>query len=173
MFPKYKVEIDFNKPQHAQANIVELVESVELECPVGKYFDVSGIGEGIVFCHYDEHEHRDYIFKAKGQKHSSSNVKTVASVDIEKVKSIEDFIEYAVTENRLNQGIEQIFTSNNLEPNIKNTGDFLSWVSKDVIAEETDTMTNNGLDPKDIGRPLGTKARNWFISYLDKKVGLK
>ncbi|MDA3854911.1 MAG: RNA ligase family protein [Candidatus Woesearchaeota archaeon] len=172
MFPKFYVDIDFNKPQHAQAEIVDLVEKVELECPVGKYFDVSGIGEGIVFCHYDEHGNRDYIFKAKGKKHSSSKVKTVASVDIEKVKSIDAFIEYSVTENRLNQAIEQVFTATSTEPTIKMMGDFLSWVSRDVISEELDTMTENSLEPKDIGRTLGNKARSWFMNYLDKQAEL-
>jgi hypothetical protein len=172
MFPKYTVDIDFNIPQLVQASIIDMVEKVEMECPVGKYFDVAGIGEGIVFCNYDENGHRQHIFKAKGEKHSSSHVKTIASVDIEKVNSIASFIEYAVTENRLNQAIEQVFTSNNLEPNIKMMRDFLSWVSKDVISEELDTMTENNLEPKDIGRSLGTKARNWFMTYLDQQVGL-
>jgi hypothetical protein len=172
MFPKYTVDIDFNIPQLAQAKIVDMVQQVEAECPVGKYFDVSGIGEGIVFCHYDENGHRDYIFKCKGSLHSASRVKTIAAVDVEKVKSVEAFIEYAITENRLNQGVEQVFMSTGTEPNIKMMRDFLSWVSKDVIAEEMDTMNENGLEPKDIGRPLGMKARNWFISYLDEQAGL-
>jgi hypothetical protein len=171
-FPKYEIEVDFKHPEIAQAKMVEMVEVVEKECPVGKFFGVSGIGEGIVFCHYDENGHRDHIFKCKGEKHSSSHVKTLASVDVEKVASIEAFIEYAVTENRLNQAIEQVFTSTSTEPNIKRMRDFLSWVSRDVISEEIDTLKENGLEPKEIGRPLSMKAKNWFIKYLDEQVGI-
>lgn len=170
MFPKYEIDIDFNQPKLAQAKLVEMVEGVEKECPVGKYFGNIGIGEGIVFCNYDEGGILQHIFKAKGEKHSASKVRTIAKVDVEKVQSIQKFIEYAVTENRLNQAIEQVFTINSIEPDIKMMRDFLSWVSKDVMAEEMDTMVDNNLEPKDIGRDLGKKARNWFIDYLNNNL---
>ena len=41
--------------------------------------------------------------KVKGEKHSSSKVKKLASVDVEKLNSIKDFVDYAVTESRLEQ----------------------------------------------------------------------
>jgi hypothetical protein len=47
-------EVDFNNPELAQNNLVELTKKVGNECPVGKYFGVSGIGEGIVWKCIDE-----------------------------------------------------------------------------------------------------------------------
>ena len=48
-FPTYDVEIDFNNPELIQNKLIEDTLAVEDECPVGKYFGVSGIGEGIVY----------------------------------------------------------------------------------------------------------------------------
>jgi hypothetical protein len=166
-FPKYGVSIDFHTPEKSQNKMIKLVEEVEKECPFAKAFGISGIGEGIVFSSFDESGKRTHIFKVKGEKHSSSKVKTLASVDIEKVNNIIEFIEYAVTENRLNQGIEQVFYSNSEPINVSKTGDFLRWVVNDIIKEELDTMVKNGLEPKDVGKYISNKARPWFFQYME------
>jgi hypothetical protein len=142
--------------------LVELTNQVEKECPVGKYFGISGIGEGIVW------EVEKYgRFKVKGMEHSSSKVKTLASVDIEKLESIADFVEYAVTENRLNQGIEQVFTINNgAKPDIKKIRNFLTWITSDIAKEENETLKENNLIPEDVEKAVMAKAREWFIDYL-------
>ena len=171
-FVNFSIDIDFNQPQLAQATMVDLVLAVEKECPFAKEFGISGVGEGIVWAHYDENGHRDHIFKTKGEKHSSSKVKVLAAVDVEKVNSINEFVEYTVTENRLNQAIEQVFTVNAETPSIKKMGDFLRWISRDVIKEEMDTAVANNLEPKDFGKALSTKARLWFMTYLDSQENI-
>ena len=45
-FDHYEMEIDFNEPELYQNKLVEITEAIEKECPAGKYFGVSGIGEG-------------------------------------------------------------------------------------------------------------------------------
>ena len=81
-FGVYEVEVDFNMPQYAQVEFEKLTLAIEDECPVGKHFGVSGVGEGLVWVvNYKGSRHH---FKTKGQKHSASKVKKVASVDIEK-----------------------------------------------------------------------------------------
>ena len=162
--------IDFENPAMVQNQLVEYTEQVEKECPVGKAFGVSGIGEGLVWVGY--HEDRRYVFKTKGEKHSVSKVKTVASVDIEKLKSIDEFVKYSLTVNRLEQGIEQVFTSTNIEPDKKKTGDYLRWIVNDIISEELDTLVGNGLEPKDVNSSISQEARKWFFKFLDAKVGL-
>lgn len=164
-FKTYKIDIDFENPLFAQNKMIKLVEEVEKECPVAKAFKVSGIGEGIVWEGY--HKENRYIFKTKGEKHSISKVKTLAPVDTEKLNSIFEFVEYAVTKNRLEQGIEQVFIGCSVEPDITKMGDFLRWVMRDIIKEETDVMNENKLSPKEIGRDVSKKARTWFIDYLD------
>ena len=47
-FQTYEVDINFNTPELVQNKLIEDTLAVEKECPVGKFFGVSGIGE--VFC---------------------------------------------------------------------------------------------------------------------------
>ena len=169
-YPSFDIDIEFGNPSEAQNKLVEITEQVEKECPVGKAFGISGIGEGVVW--EGNWNNARYIFKVKGEKHSSSKVKKTAHVDVEKVNSIKEFVEYAVTENRLNQAIEQVFITNSLEPSRKGTGEFLRWVVKDVHKEEMDTMLENNLEPKDVNGMISDKARTWFFNKLDEGIGL-
>lgn len=163
-FPNFSIEIDFNSPELMQNKLIELTQTVEKECPVAKYFGVEGIGEGIVW-EYINGEER-YIFKVKGEKHQNSKVKTLTTVDVEAVENINSFIEYAVTENRLLQGIDKMKELGlPIEP--KTTGEYLRWVYNDVVKEEADTMVANGIDQKKIGSAISAKARMFWLNYLN------
>ena len=159
-FQTWEMDIDFNRPELSQNKLSELTIAVEEECPVAKAFGFSGIGEGIVWsCEFKGVVHR---FKVKGEKHSSSKVKTLAAVDVEKVKSIKEFVDYAVTESRFNQGIEKTFPNN--EPiDIKKMGALIKWVTDDIIKEEMDTMKASNLEPKDVNKYVSTKVRDMFF----------
>lgn len=159
-FETYSIEINFNTPETVQNKLGELTLAVEQECPVAKAFGFSGIGEGIVWsCEVEGVVHR---FKVKGEKHSSSKVKTLAAVDVEKVASIREFVDYAVTESRFNQGIEKVFPNN--EPvDIKKLGALMKWITDDVTKEEMDTMKANNLEPKDVNKYISTKVREMFM----------
>ena len=163
-FPTYTVEVDFNKPSDVQNKFVELTEKVEAECPVCAQLGAKGVGEGIVWS--SNWNDRDLIFKVKGEKHSSSKVKKLASVDPETLNKISDFVEYACTENRLNQGLE------NVELEMQNIGQFIGWVNKDIHAEESDVLEKNGLTMKEVAKDLSRKSREFFMSKLDEKNGL-
>lgn len=148
----------------AQQEIKDITIAIENECPVGKYFGISGVGEGVVFTD----ETRTYSFKSKSEKHSVSKVKTIANVDVEKIKKIQDFIEYSVTENRLNQGIEYLKEMNK-KLDISSIGDFLRWLANDVLKEEQDVITENGLDNdlKAIMKSVSNKGRKWFMDKIN------
>jgi hypothetical protein len=152
--------------------MIEITQAVEAECPVGKAFGVEGVGEGVVWkCLDEDHKGSDYWFKVKGKKHSVTKVKTLAPVDIEKMKSVNDFIDTVLTDNRMKQGIEYLVEQG--KPiSRKSTGDFLSWVFDDIITEEADTMAASHITRKDLGKPVGTQARDWFFKYLDNQAGL-
>jgi hypothetical protein len=143
-----------------QNKLVELTKQVEDKCPVGDYFGVQGVGEGIVWV--GMLNNKRICFKVKGEKHTVSKVKTLASVSVEKVKNIKEFIEYAVTDCRMDQGYDELFTKKDLVATNKDIGLFVNWVKKDVLKEESDTLSENGLDIKDIARPLSDKARKWL-----------
>lgn len=159
-FKTYSVDVDFSMPQLSQNVFAEITQDVESECPVAKHFGVdNGLGEGVVWT--ANYKGNNYRFKVKGQKHSVTKVKKLASVDVEKLKTIQDFAEYAVTENRVNQGIKEIFGDGDLDRS--KMGDFLRWIIKDVMSEESDTMTQNGLEAKDVNKYISFRAREMFF----------
>lgn len=162
-YQKYYVTIDFAYPEFVQNLLRDLTLSVEEQCPVALAFGHTGIGEGIVWtCNYNDQVYR---FKTKGEKHSASKVKTIASVDVEKVSGIRDFVEYACTDNRFNQALSIIFPNN--EPvDVKKLGDVIRWVVADITKEEMDTMVQNKLEPKDINKYISAKVREQFFNHL-------
>jgi len=162
-FRTYTMEIDFNMPALVQNKLSEITIDVEEKCPVAEAFGFAGIGEGVVWSvELNGTVHR---FKVKGEKHSSSKVKTLASVDVEKLEGIQKFVEYAVTESRFNQALENIFP--NEEPiDVKKMGDLIRWVVVDVTKEEMDTMVANGIEPKDVNKYVSTKVREMFFKLV-------
>lgn len=168
-FKQYELTINLNDPGSVIDKIEELVKEVEDECPFGKAFGVSGRGEGIVWVMFEEDGTRQ-VFKTKGEKHRQVKQKKAATVDVKKMNSINEFVDYALTEVRLNQAIEQVFTSNSETPSKKGTGVFLKWIVNDIVKEEIDTLSENGLCAKDINGALSKKAREWFFKYLDDLV---
>jgi hypothetical protein len=75
--------------------------------------NINTIGEGCVWV--AQVNGHDFRFKVKGVKHSVSKIKTLAKVDTEKVNSIHEFVDYAVTENRFKQGIGIIFPDGDID----------------------------------------------------------
>lgn len=169
-FPTYSVTIDFDRPELTQNEMIAITEQVEACCPVAKSFGVDGIGEGVVWICDDENwANRDsgMWFKIKGEKHSSSKVKTLAAIDMEKVGTIQECVEKICTENRMQQGLS-VMKENGLDIDIKNMGSFLKWLASDCIKEELDTIVASGLEPKSIGKTISTKGRLWFMDILNK-----
>lgn len=159
-YKTYEIEVDFNLPQLVQNKVIEMTIEVENECPVAKEFGFIGIGEGIVFT--ANYQGNRLIWKSKGEKHSSSKVKTLASVDVEKLNSIQEFINYAATKNRFDQAISIVFPNN--EPiDIKKLGDVIRWVVNDVVKEEFDTMMKNGIEPKEVNSGISKRVKEMFM----------
>ncbi len=161
-FPTFSIDIDFNAPEQAQSKLTELTLAVEACCPVGKFFNIEGVGEGIVFTCVSR---PDLKFKSKGEKHSHTRVKVINAADVEMMENIDEFIEAVVTENRLNQGITYL-NEQSIPVDAKSTGEFLRWVVMDVMKEENDTMEANGLDEKLVKKAIAAKARSWFMRQV-------
>lgn len=171
-FPTYEIDIDFNHPELAQNKMIEITEAVEKECPVGKYFGVSGVGEGVVWtCVSSDFDlirsDSGTWFKVKGEKHSASKVKTLAAVDVEAIQALKDFVDTTVTEQRLEQGVDNLVREQLKPLDMTSMGDFIRWVYNDVVKEETDTIVASGFDPKKLGGPIANKARPWFIKRIN------
>lgn len=163
-FLSYEIEIDFNRPDLVQNKLSEITIAVEELCPVGKYFGIEGLGEGVVWV--AQVNGHDYRFKVKGEKHSVSKVKTLAKVDTEKMNSIYEFVDYAVTQNRFEQGMGVIFQGDDID--IKKMGEVIRWVVTDIMVEEKDVLEDNNLEPKEINKFISTKVREMFLEEYNK-----
>lgn len=164
----WEIEIDFENPADAINQINTWTLEVEEESPFAKQFNVSGIGEGIVFLPADLDLVRDkFCFKSKGDKHSGSKVKTLATIDTVKMKSVEEFVEKTTTEERLMQGWNYLH-ENKLFDHEKSTGAFLSWIFNDILKEESDTLEASGLNRKDVSGVVAKKARTWYLTKINK-----
>lgn len=167
-YKKYQLTIDFEHPELVQNEIVKIVEEVEKECPVGKAFGVSGIGEGVVWIPEDEqYQDGKFWMKTKGEKHSVSKVTTLASIDVEKVANINEFVANTVTEARCQQSITKLKESNKAIDRTS-IGEFIRWIFNDIVKEETDTAVASNIEISKIGGPISNAAKKWFFNNEDK-----
>jgi hypothetical protein len=155
-YPTWEININFNNPKSVQDQMIEITNSVEKECPFAKTFGISGIGEGVVYTSTTS-KFGTLRFKVKGEKHSGKTKKTKdrVAVDPIKMKSIEDFVNYAVHEDRLEQGLDKIFLSKGKMIDIKKLGDYLKWIVNDIM-EEMDVLKKSDLE----------EAKKWFIDLF-------
>lgn len=169
----WEFEINFEEPLMSQNEMIKLVkETIEPCSPMGKEMGKNGnIGEGIVVTFmYKNSMHR---FKVKGDKHSSSKVKTLKPVDEVKEQAKIDFVNnHACKSWRFEQAWQSIFGIENekMEPTTEATGDFLKAVIKDTMKEESDILAEMGLEPKEVNGNISKVARRWFMDELDKGV---
>lgn len=185
-YETWDMDIDMADPQAKQNELGELTLAVEHECPYSKAHGASGVGEGIVWRCIGVSSQKlarrpsvlyrtaDLAFKVKGEKHSDTKVLKLASVDLEKVKSIKEFVDKVVTEHRLEKGIDHLKASWSAKGpfrlDVQLTGDFLRWVGTDVMKEEAELMTESGLDRKDVMSQVNKTARQWFMTRLNDDV---
>lgn len=164
-FPTYKFTLDFgDKESRAKAEeyMSQIVDDVEKECPVGKRFGVSGVGEGVVWVH--DSDFGRVVFKTKGEKHKVSGKnkgKNKVEVAPEVLESIDKFVEYSVTENRLRQGVQELFgTMENTT--MKDIGKLVKWMQGDILKEEMDVLVENHLAIKQVNGPIAQATVKWF-----------
>lgn len=164
--PRYFVDIDFSKGN--QDDLVEeltkLVDAVEAECPWAKQmFDVSGVGEGLVFEAVDDPANSFWTFKIKGEKHAvrqGRDRNRVVAIDVEKVENVSQCVDIILTENRMQQMVDD----NKFDFDPRNIGPFLKAVCVDCVKEEIDVIVENGLEWDDVQKVVQTRARNWFLT---------
>lgn len=185
-FQTYSIDVDLNNLSQTKNQLILLTNQVEKECPVGKYFGKElgkdcTTGEGIVWrCSYKLGNDNIKIirFKVKGDEHATSKVKTMTG-DSEMVTNIKDFVEKSVTENRLNQGISEIFGNKEADNSwFDSIGKFNRWVINDVKKEDMsafpyldDYEGKNGEEKqketeKLLSKEITKKSTKWFRSYV-------
>lgn len=161
-FKTFDLTIDFNSFEEAEQILYEKTIDVENCCPVASKLGYNGIGEGIVWTAHTPSG--VIVFKTKGDKHAKNagKVKKVQKLDTEKLGSIKDFVNFASTNERFQQGISEVFGTE--EPNVKKLGDLIGFVIKDIITEEQPTMSKNNLTPKDVTKYIAADVRVKFFN---------
>lgn len=166
-----KITVDFSDKANllkAQQEMVDFTNQVEKECPFAKLFGITGLGEGVVY----RDSTGQFSFKVKGEKHSVSKVKTLAAITPEQIEhhnKIQGFVDYAVTENRLEQMHNELLLEMNTDfLSSKEIKAFISKVVADVHKEESDVIQSNGLSDylKELNHAIITKARKWFLNKI-------
>lgn len=160
-FGKYNLTIDFNNSELAIETLTRITEEVEANCPAGKFFEItsSTVGEGVVWTALSDPQIK---FKVKGDKHKVANTKALVDVSPEVMGSIEEFVDYAVTENRLEQGLSELKQNAPVGLSEKHIGAFIKWVQSDIVKEELDTLQESGLTTRDVWKHIANKAKTWF-----------
>jgi hypothetical protein len=83
-----------------------------------------------------------------------------------KIKNIQEFANYSVTEARLNQGVEKVFGQ--LPLSKEKMGDFIRWITNDIVTEEINAISNNRLSAKEVQGEIAKRSKEWLI----KKIGI-
>jgi hypothetical protein len=172
--PAYHITIDYSRPEDALAKLEEYTLAVEEECPWGKFRGVSGVGEGIVWAPASkELSHITGLwFKTKGMKHAAKDKgkkATNIAASPEKLESIRAVVEAVLPVWRLEQGISKLKEDGKtIEP--QSTGDFLKWVSQDILKEDTDIIVANGFDWKALVPYIMREARQWYMKKIDEEA---
>ena len=159
------------------AQMNEAVAAVETEDPwIKKNFGVSGTGEGLVYypveggresqppsdCYADPdspHYFGRWLFKAKGEKHRVNASKDAVTTRAQLPGEIADFVEFAATEPRFQQGLFELCLAG---PDITKTGAFIQWVLDDIRKECSEELAALGDDVKKATGACGAKAAQWF-----------
>ncbi len=160
----WRLAIDFSDRRSIEAGIEKanaIVEEVEKACPWGRRFGVEGIGEGVVWTPVGEHWGKSWLYwKAKGEAHKKVKGPKV-TLDPAVAASIDGFVDLAVTENRLEQGLEYLAEMGHAIE-MRSTGPFLQWVGKDVKRECRAELEASELEWKQVGKAVNRKALEFF-----------
>lgn len=168
-FETYRFSIDFNNPEKGINDIISLVDEIEQASPLGKHFGFdNNIGEGVV-CSYLSFEGELLQFKVKGDKHSNSKVIKTPLVDTEKLSKVEECLAKIIHNWRFEQGLTEVYGSD-YENNLDRTklGEYLKWVANDTLKEESDIISEYGLEPKDVLGKVSAKAKEYYYLIENK-----
>ena len=168
-FATYPVVIDFNEPSNGINEMAKIVNTIESNSPVGTDMGKSGnIGEGVVGSF--KYKGNFIRFKVKGEKYSATKVKKLKSVNIEHEQKKIDFANIVCSAGRLEQIYQNVFGIGNekMDPSMTEAGKFLKLLFTDILSEESELMSDMGLDPRSVRGNINKVAMVWFKQEVNK-----
>ena len=157
-YPTYPITINFDDMAGAKETIAGYVDEVEKECPAGKHYGISGMGEGLVF--HAELDGKMYVFKAKGEAHRKLPAKVRPEMS-ELQTAAAKFVRSTMTLRRLEQGVEYL-KEQNLPVSITSTGHYLKYVVNDYIDEESTALEEQQIHVPSCKREASKMAGLWY-----------
>ncbi len=171
--PEYEIVVDFNKPDDFTDQLTELTLAVEDVCPWATFRGVTEaptLGEGIVWVSEPFGENKVvYSFKTKGLKHKRGGKEGSAKVGIapEKLESIQALVEAVLPEWRLEQGVATL-KERGVAIAPETTGEYIKWISQDILKEEADVVAASGLEWKAVAGPISRVAKDFWFKVMDE-----
>ena len=160
-FPTWTLDVDYSAPQLSRNALAAITDEVEqCSCTAGKSFHLDGVSEGVVWTGMCSGT-TVLRFKAKGRQHSVSKLRTLARVGTERVRA---FVEYAVTEARMAQGLRQVV--GHRQPMMHEMNAFVRRICADVHKEEAHTLAASNLTMHAVSKAMCVRARKWFVDQL-------
>lgn len=166
---KERISIDFSNKECIESAVDKIniqVNEIEKRDPwVYNIFRVDGVGEGIVLypIYKSNSMYRDeytrLMFKAKTKETNVIKQKKSVQINPEVVESINEFVDLFVTQNRLEQAIENVDYCD-----MKHISQFLKWINTDIKKESVDELEASGLEWKQVTKQITKKAKEWYIS---------
>lgn len=154
---RYKTyEVDMTSPDSITTFMDEVnadVLDVENCCPFTKeHWGIEGIGEGLVLFTLTD-KHQNFMFKAKGDKHAVTKQSKPVEKDFMKITKVTAFVNAVVTENRVQQGIDELGLTE-----LKQIPDSIKWVLADVYKECQGDLETSGLGWDDVRKQVSNIA---------------
>ena len=168
--PLFEIEVDFGLGASKQAALEEadrITRDVDARCPWAARFGVEGPGEGVVWVPVGDHwGNPDLFFKTKGEKHKNTRVRgDKPQLAPEVLEGIEAFVAFAVTDNRLQQGLEAVAEMGHAL-DMRSMIHFLKWIGQDVKRECDAELETNQLEWKDVSKVVTQRARDFFCKEI-------
>ncbi|CUS12247.1 unnamed protein product, partial [Tuber aestivum] len=146
-YKTFKVTINLNADTSAaERQMMEYTKEVANECPVAKALGGSGAGEGIVWTMLvpiRHHRSRVLGFKTKSDIFLATAYASRAPPAVPMTREpntvVDDFVNYAVGQRRLEQGIEYMVEMG-IPLKVENVKSFTRWVTDDTLKEEVEQM---------------------------------
>ena len=151
----------------------EQVDSVSREDPfILQEHGVSGPGEGLVYYPVSDVTsvnvpYGDVAFKAKAEKHRVFKTSESAEIMPINVKTIPQFAEFVLTEERLLQCAREV-AKHDCVFEKKMIGPFVAYVLKDVKKESKDVIESNGLRWREVSPEVSKQAKEWYEKMLEE-----
>jgi hypothetical protein len=154
--------IDENNLTEIAALIEKQVEDIDKCDPwIQSTFGIEGPGEGLVFYPTSCYDVR-LLFKVKGKAHRVNKVRKVMDVNPEELATVDAFVDAFLTPARLEQALAELEAGSPLT--VRDTGEFVKWVLKDIKKESTMEVKANGLPWPKLAKAIAPRAVTFFHS---------